>query len=123
MKRCLHYMNAADCLLLTSDYEGSPTVIKEALACGLPIVSVDVGDVRDRLKGVSPSRIVGRDPVEIAAALESVLSLGERSNGPSLVSEVSDKKIAWKIRSVYERILLSITSSDQKIDPIEGFQR
>ena len=118
-----HCMNAADCLLLTSDFEGSPTVIKEALACGLPIVSVDVGDVRERLEGVTPSQMVGRDPAEIARALESVLSLGVRSNGPSLVAELSDKKIAWKIRSVYERIGVSNTMSGQKIDQIEGFQK
>lgn len=118
-----HYMNAADCLLLTSDFEGSPTVIKEALACGLPIVSVDVGDVRERLEGVSPSKIVGRDPVEIARALESVLGSGVRSNGPAIVADLSDKKIAWKIRSVYERIGFSNTLSGQKIDQVEGFQR
>jgi teichuronic acid biosynthesis glycosyltransferase TuaC len=118
-----HYMNAADCLLLTSDFEGSPTVIKEALACGLPIVSVDVGDVRERLEGVTPSQIVGRDPAEIARALESVLSSGVRSNGPSLVAELSDKKIAWKIRSVYERIVFPNTLTGQKTDQIEGFQR
>src|SRR5262249_51226345 len=42
------YMNACDALLFVSMYEGSPNVIKEALACNLPIVSVDVGDVRER---------------------------------------------------------------------------
>jgi glycosyltransferase involved in cell wall biosynthesis len=44
--------NIADCLLLTSFSEGSPQVVKEALACGLPVVSVDVGDVRSILKPI-----------------------------------------------------------------------
>ena len=42
------YLNASDALLLTSIREGSPTIVKEALARNLPIVSVDVGDVRER---------------------------------------------------------------------------
>ena len=46
-------MNAADCLLVTSDAEGSPTVVQEALATNLPVVSVDVGDIAERLEGVA----------------------------------------------------------------------
>ena len=77
------YMNAADCLLLASDAEGSPNVIKEALACDLPIVSVDVGDVRERVSGVSPGAIVERDPERLATAIgdPSPRRTLERSHG------------------------------------------
>src|SRR4030065_378658 len=39
------FLNACDCLLMTSNQEGSPNIVKEALACNLPVISIDVGDV------------------------------------------------------------------------------
>ena len=44
------WINGSDVLLLTSLHEGSPTIVKECLACNLPIVSVDVGDVAERIE-------------------------------------------------------------------------
>lgn len=60
------YMNAADCLLLTSVSEGSPNVIKEAMACGCPIVTTDVGDVRERLANLDGCYVV-EEPMAIDA--------------------------------------------------------
>ncbi len=67
-------MCAADCLLLTSRQEGSPQVIKEAMACGCPIVSTDVGDVRERLEGIDGCAVSNsRNPHELATLLRRVL--------------------------------------------------
>jgi glycosyltransferase involved in cell wall biosynthesis len=95
-------MNAADCLLLTSDHEGSPNVVKEAIACGLPVVSVDVGDVRERLRGVDPSSVVARDPHELGRALASMLGERRRSNGPSLAHAFALEGVAMQVRRTYE---------------------
>ena len=97
------HMAAADVLLFTSDYEGSPMVIKEALACGLPIVSVDVGDVRERLMGVEPSRLVVRDPAAIGAAVVELLSDGRRSDGPTVaVRDFSEERVAERVLEVLQ---------------------
>jgi len=98
-------MNAADCLLVTSDSEGSPTVVQEALACNLPVVGVDVGDIRERLKGVSHSRIVARDPKALGAALTEILAQPERSDGHSKVKEFCAQTIAADLRRIYEGLV------------------
>ncbi len=96
------YMNAADALLLTSDNEGSPTAVKEALACNLPVVSLDVGDVRRRLTGVDPST-VGTTDAELVRGLVDVLERGDRSNGRAAVAEVSQSVTIDRVLDVYER--------------------
>lgn len=99
------YMNAADCLLLTSDFEGSPDIVKEALACNLPIVSVDVGDVRERTRDVTRTAIVARDPESIASETARMLASKERSNGREKISELDSRKIRDAVIQVYREIL------------------
>ena len=96
-------MNASDCLLLTSDREGSPTVVQEAMACCLPVVSVDVGDVRERLRGIKPTRIVSRDPQDLGRAVAQIVNGRERSNGRQSAEQISTGRVARQLISVYER--------------------
>ena len=93
--------NAADCLLLTSDREGSPTVIQEALACNLPVISVDVGDTVERLRGVRRSAIVPREAAAIAIELARVLRKPMRSDGRRKVGEFSAQRIAGELCGIY----------------------
>ncbi|NJM94529.1 MAG: glycosyltransferase family 4 protein [Cytophagales bacterium] len=89
------YLNAADCLAFASHTEGSPTLPKEAIACALPIVSVEVGDVVQSLDGVFPSAIVPRSPKEFGEALTSILKSRKRSNGVELVMSVDEEAKAY----------------------------
>ncbi len=98
-------MNGADCLVMTSDWEGSPNIIKEALACNLPVVSVDVGDVRERLAGVAPSRIVERDPQAVAQGLAEILARPRRSNGHASIAQITQNHIARQIVALYREAL------------------
>lgn len=102
--RVVELMNASDCLLVTSDREGSPTVVQEALACGLPVVSVDVGDVAARLAGVSHTRIVPRDATAIARALVELTTLPLRTNGPDGVEAFSSRRIAQRLCGLYREV-------------------
>ena len=80
-------MNGSDCLLLTSDYEGSPTVLQEALATNLPVVSVDVGDARERMAGMLHTRIVERDAAALGRAIVETVREPVRTNGTSKIHE------------------------------------
>jgi glycosyltransferase involved in cell wall biosynthesis len=97
-------MNASDCLLLTSDAEGSPTVVQEALACGLPIVSVRVGDVVERLAGVAYTRLVERDADAIGRALADLVVPPRRTDGRDLIDEFSAATIAARLSEIYAEL-------------------
>jgi glycosyltransferase involved in cell wall biosynthesis len=97
-------MNAADCLLLTSVSEGSPTVVQEALACDLPVVSVEVGDVTERLRGVRDSTVSACDAAALGRALVKMLEPPRRSNGRSKIAEFSSRRIAADLTEIYRRL-------------------
>lgn len=98
------YMNAADVLLLVSIHEGSPNVVKEALACNLPVISTDVGDVRQRISPISGCQILENDrPETIAAALSKVLSSAPQVNSRASVIDLDENRITQKVIDVYRQ--------------------
>ena len=99
-------MNACDTLLVTSIQEGSPCVVKEALACNMPIVSLDVGDVRVRVSGVDGCEICTDDaPDTIAAALGRVLARSRRTEGRQAVRNLDERLLTEQIVGIYRSVL------------------
>jgi glycosyltransferase involved in cell wall biosynthesis len=97
------WLNAADCLAVASLSEGSPNIVKEALACNLPVVATDVGDVSERLKKVQPSKVVPRDVFEFGNALIEILVDRRASNGREQLASLSEERVAEALGCVYER--------------------
>jgi teichuronic acid biosynthesis glycosyltransferase TuaC len=118
------YMNACDALLFTSMYEGSPNVIKESLACNLPIVSTAVGDVHERLAGVGGCVVCpDADPVRMAAALSTLLHKRERTDGRSTVLELDETLLAQRTIGIYQRALSKTGHRSRQstvLEPLEG---
>jgi glycosyltransferase involved in cell wall biosynthesis len=100
------YMNACDALVFTSMQEGSPNVVKEALACDLPVVSVPVGDVAERLQSVPGCELCPDErPETIADALQRVLQRGQRVAGRVAVQHLAEESITRQLIDVYRNVL------------------
>ena len=98
---------AVDAFLMTSFTEGSPQVVKEAMACGCPIVSVDVGDVAERIEGLEGCYIAERSPHDIAERLNKALSFNSRTKGRNRIIELglTNDLVAKKLVEIYENVL------------------
>jgi teichuronic acid biosynthesis glycosyltransferase TuaC len=101
-------LNASDCLLMTSDFEGSPNIVREALACNISIVSVDVGDVRRWIAGLEGTRMVSRDPAEIGRAVAEIISNGIRPTAEPKTAQFSDESSRNAVLEMYHQVLKNV---------------
>jgi glycosyltransferase involved in cell wall biosynthesis len=106
-ERVPYYMNASSVVWLTSYSEGSPNVVKEAMACSVPVVSVPVGDVAFLLEGVHNSRVVERDPALIAQATRQCWEETAPGNGRERLLEIKLdlNSVALQLKKIYEELM------------------
>ena len=95
------YMNACDVLILASEAEGSPMVIKEAMACNLPIVSTDVGDVAEVIGGTAGCFLAEPMIPALAARLGQALDFGGRTAGRAAIMPLALDAIAGRLEALY----------------------
>ena len=101
------YMNACDAMLMTSLIEGSPNVVKEAMACDMAVIGVQVGDVPEMLKGVSGCAVCERDPVDIGRRLTATLRRPSAVDGRRTLRlrGLDVESVALRVVSVYEQAI------------------
>jgi teichuronic acid biosynthesis glycosyltransferase TuaC len=101
-----YYMSACDAMVFTSMQEGSPNVVKEALACDLPVVSVAIADVAERLRGIEGCEVTADDrPETVAAALVRVLRRGGRIRGRETVLPLDERACTQRLIGIYRSLL------------------
>jgi glycosyltransferase involved in cell wall biosynthesis len=102
------WLNAADCLCLSSRSEGMPNVVIEALACGCPVVATDVGACRELLHDEPATGLVPPgDPAAFAEALRSVLRLTPDRRG---LAARNGRRFSWDWQA--EQILALIAEQE-----------
>jgi glycosyltransferase involved in cell wall biosynthesis len=104
-ERLALYMSACDVLVFPSYQEGSPNIIKQAMACNLPIVATDVGDVRQVIGKTRDCYICRPDAREFAARMKEILSRRPRTEGREQVRHLNAKSVSGRIIEVYEQVL------------------
>jgi len=97
-------INASDFVFLTSICEGSPQIIKEAMACNCPIISTDVGDVRDVIGKTAGCYVTGFEPNEIADKITKVLSFGKQTDGRTVIQHLDLGRIAQRVIKIYKKV-------------------
>ena len=97
------YMNAADVLVLASIFEGSPNAVKEAMAVNLPVVAVEVGDVRELIGETEGCYIVPREVKPMAEKIIDACRRPVRTRGREAIARLSIENVARQVIAVYER--------------------
>ena len=105
-----YYLNASDALLLTSKWEGSVNVVKEAMACNCPIVSTGVGDIKWIIGETEGCYITSFESEDVADKIKLTLAFGKRTNGRKRIIELGldSKTVAGRIIEVYDKVLKKI---------------
>ena len=99
------WLNASDVLIMTSQHEGSPTIVKEALGCNRPIVAVAVGDIEERIAGVDGCHVALAQPDDLANKLCAVYTGCRIVNGRVRVQDLSLTAIAARLQDLYRELI------------------
>lgn len=102
--------NAADVIVMASSFEGSPNVIKEAMACNRSIVATDVGDVKLIMAETEGCFIADLNEDDYTQKLKSALafsgSIGSTNGRERIINlNLDSASVAQKIISLYREIL------------------
>jgi len=98
-------LQSADCLLVTSLHEGSPNIVKEALSVNTPVVSVDCGDVKERLKNVNKGGVSSKyDYKELSNLISEVYNSKAKFNGREILLSqgIDSETTASKLIELYK---------------------
>ncbi len=102
-----YYLNASDTLLLTSKREGSVNVVKEAMSCNIPVVSTDVGDVRENTRDLPGCFICDPTPESLSTSLSIAIEMKQLTKSRERIIDLNldSDSVAYKIIKIYHKVI------------------
>jgi glycosyltransferase involved in cell wall biosynthesis len=100
--KLVQYNNA---LILSSISEGSPNIVKETMACNVPVVATNVGDVFEVIGGTEVCSVCRHDPEDLAIGLEQALQHKELTTGRANTALLERSIVAEQVIVVYKQIV------------------
>ncbi len=116
----VQYINASNALLLPSIHEGSPNIVKETMACSVPVVATDVGDVKQVIGRTQGCYVCPRDPEALATALEKALQHSGPTTGRADIAHLELSVVARQVITVYETVTGRAARQDAIPQPAKG---
>jgi glycosyltransferase involved in cell wall biosynthesis len=114
------FYRAADVFALSSEFDNSPNVVLEAMACGLPVVTTDVGGVREFVaEGAGGGVVPPNDAAALASGLETYLTspVAARTAGmfnrQRATAEFSWRTSARRLLDVYHQVIAARRGVDR----------
>ena len=100
----VQYINACNVLVLPSLSEGSPNIVKETMACNVPVVATDVGDIAEVIGHTAGCAVCPFDADAIALALEKAIQHSEPTTGREDIQHLDRQIVAQQVIAVYEQV-------------------
>ncbi len=116
----VQYINASNALILPSIAEGSPNIVKETMACNVPVVSTDVGDVNQVISHTKGCSVCPHDPEALAAGLDKALQHTEPTTGRDDIKHLDSRIVAKQVIAVYEKVTGIKARSQKTLLALEG---
>lgn len=101
----VRYMNACNAVLLPSHAEGSPNIVKEGMACNVPVVATDVGDVAELIWATQGCSLCPPEPAAFALGVLHALQHSGSTTGRQDIAHLEASLVAQRTIAVYRQIL------------------
>ena len=114
----VQYINACNVLILPSLSEGSPNIVKETMACNVPVVATNVGDVVDVIGKTTGCAVCPFNADALATALAEAIQHTEPTTGRADIQHLGLGRVAQQVIAVYTHAVEQHRSRKKRVPPV-----